>query len=273
MFGDSDASGELTVPVDLPAGSTLVPAEDGSISVMAEVVTEVPAPGEEERVDAELDALLDGAIEVDGDVTLSDEQLAALEAIGEPETVEIVETRQIATVDAPWAVDANGDPIATRFEVDGDVIKRVVDIDETTAFPVAADPSWWWWTKKAGGCIASVGGLVAGGAAIATAAAKIYKVLKNAKAGSKLRSAYNAWMKFGGNNRDRAVNFLLSFRTFGGLVLKHGAKEGLKRFKAKKKVAGVAAGAAVIKFVYDASGLLTDVLGIDACVSLATGKD
>lgn len=268
VFGDSDASGELTVPMTLPEGSTLVPAGDGSLKVLAEVVTEILAPGEEERVDAALGTLLGDVVEVDGEVMLTDEQLAAVAAI-EPETVEVTQVRQVATVDAPWAVDANGVPVATRFEVDGNVITQVVDLDEATAFPVTADPSWWWWTKKATGCVASAGALIGGAVALA---AKVHNALKASKAGTKLRSAYKMWLKFGNNNRDRLVNLLLSFQTFGGLVLKHGVSQGLKTFKSKK--VGVAAtGAGVIAFVQNASGLLTDILGLGSCVSLITGKD
>jgi len=53
----------------------------------------------------------------------------------------------IATVDAPWAVDANGNAVATHYEVSGDTLTQVVAFTTTTAFPVVADPkltSTWW---------------------------------------------------------------------------------------------------------------------------------
>ena len=46
-----------------------------------------------------------------------------------------------ATIDAPWAVDANGAPVPTHYEVDGTTLTQIVDFDASTAFPVVADPS------------------------------------------------------------------------------------------------------------------------------------
>lgn len=52
-------------------------------------------------------------------------------------------------VAAPWAKDANGDPVATHFEVNGNVLTQVVDFTSATSFPVVADPSvtWLWWGR------------------------------------------------------------------------------------------------------------------------------
>lgn len=46
------------------------------------------------------------------------------------------------SVAAPWAVDANDTEVATYYEVRGDQIVQVVVPDETTAYPVVADPTW-----------------------------------------------------------------------------------------------------------------------------------
>lgn len=40
----------------------------------------------------------------------------------------------------PWAIDGNGNPIDTRYEVDDEVITQWVDLASATAFPVVADP-------------------------------------------------------------------------------------------------------------------------------------
>ncbi|MGH1549657.1 hypothetical protein ACRAWB_10990 [Leifsonia poae] len=51
-----------------------------------------------------------------------------------------------AYIPAPWAKDANGDPVATHFEVNGDVLTQVVEFAPQTAFPVVADPQFaWYW--------------------------------------------------------------------------------------------------------------------------------
>lgn len=46
----------------------------------------------------------------------------------------------VAGVHRPWAVDANGDSVPTRFIVDGNRLTQVVAHDDDDAFPVVADP-------------------------------------------------------------------------------------------------------------------------------------
>jgi hypothetical protein len=44
-------------------------------------------------------------------------------------------------IEEPWAKDANGESIDTKYVINGDTIKQVVDFNEDTAFPVVADPT------------------------------------------------------------------------------------------------------------------------------------
>ncbi|WP_148272797.1 hypothetical protein [Microbacterium testaceum] len=44
-------------------------------------------------------------------------------------------------VAAPWAKDANGDPVHTHYEVSGNTITQVVDFSEQSSFPIVADPA------------------------------------------------------------------------------------------------------------------------------------
>ncbi|MCF0233086.1 MAG: hypothetical protein HUJ63_12725 [Enterococcus sp.] len=46
----------------------------------------------------------------------------------------------IGNIEEPWAKDANGEKVATNYELDGNTIIQVVNFDENTAFPVVADP-------------------------------------------------------------------------------------------------------------------------------------
>lgn len=46
-----------------------------------------------------------------------------------------------AVVAAPWAKDATGKPVPTRYEVTGSTLTQVIDFTAGTAFPVVADPS------------------------------------------------------------------------------------------------------------------------------------
>jgi hypothetical protein len=44
---------------------------------------------------------------------------------------------------APWAIDANGKNLSTKFVLTGNTLVQHVEFDEQTAFPVIADPQWW----------------------------------------------------------------------------------------------------------------------------------
>lgn len=46
-----------------------------------------------------------------------------------------------ALIATPWAKDADGNPVRTHYEVQGNTLTQVVDFTRTTAFPVVADPS------------------------------------------------------------------------------------------------------------------------------------
>jgi len=49
----------------------------------------------------------------------------------------------IATTRSPWAVDAEGKDVPTRFQVDGTTLRQVVDHrDGNWAYPITADPVW-----------------------------------------------------------------------------------------------------------------------------------
>lgn len=48
---------------------------------------------------------------------------------------------EVARLDTPWAYDSDGDAVDTHFEVVGDKITQVLDLnDKTIAYPVTADP-------------------------------------------------------------------------------------------------------------------------------------
>lgn len=50
----------------------------------------------------------------------------------------------VATIDAPWAKDANGDAVHTSYKLDGNDIVQTVETNDKTAFPVVADPKFTW---------------------------------------------------------------------------------------------------------------------------------
>ncbi len=91
-----------------------------------------------ESFDYELPTGVEPIINGDGSVTLrsvfTDDDLVQGESI----------VIDYGTVDAAWAVDANGDPVETWYEVADGLLRQVVKTDASTVFPVVADPTFWW---------------------------------------------------------------------------------------------------------------------------------
>lgn len=91
---------------------------------------------------------------------------------------------------APWAVDATGQAVPTRYEVHGQSLVQVVDFTSASAFPIVADPDFIFFAK----CAAGVAMFIAENAAIAT---KFWKVFKSAKAFAKLMKSIRGMSKKG----------------------------------------------------------------------------
>ena len=53
----------------------------------------------------------------------------------------------VGGLQTPWATDANGDPVATRYTIVGHTITQHVDFGADSAFPIVADPhiKWHWY--------------------------------------------------------------------------------------------------------------------------------
>lgn len=61
----------------------------------------------------------------------SDEELYIVDS--EDNVVEVIEEA--------WAKDANGNDVATRYELEGNCVTQVVEFNENSVFPIVADPS------------------------------------------------------------------------------------------------------------------------------------
>lgn len=61
------------------------------------------------------------------------------------EVMFVSEDGHYVPVAAPWATDADGNPVETRYEIRGDELFQIVVADGFTAYPVVADPSWQWY--------------------------------------------------------------------------------------------------------------------------------
>lgn len=79
---------------------------------------------------------------------------------------------QVGNYVAPWAYDADGQPVPTSYEIDGDTLTQHIETSDASKFPVIADPSSaWGWTV----CVATVAAEVAGNAFVA---AKLYQAIR-----------------------------------------------------------------------------------------------
>lgn len=56
----------------------------------------------------------------------------------------VSESGAVVPVGEAWAVDANGESVATHYEVHGGELVQVVEPDADTVYPIVADPSWQW---------------------------------------------------------------------------------------------------------------------------------
>lgn len=77
---------------------------------------------------------------------------AELDLQGDDSVLVYQEGALTGVVDVPWAKDANGLDVPTRYEIEGDALIQVIDhASGNYAYPVVADPWWnpatWQWKK------------------------------------------------------------------------------------------------------------------------------
>ncbi|WP_286217612.1 hypothetical protein [Paraoerskovia sediminicola] len=190
VLDSEEADTSIDFALDLPTGPSLESQADGSIHVIVPTEIEVEDQSDSARFDAEVDAILGGAANEDSLDNISEEQWTALEALEPVETsIEVVDTT-VATVGAPWATDANGQPLQTTYELSGNTLTQHVQTDDTTAFPLTADPSWWWWTRTTAMCAGEIAVALVPGAKAARILVKaksyIYRSAKLKSAAAKL---------------------------------------------------------------------------------------
>lgn len=149
-------------------------------------------------------------------------------------------------IDAPWAYDADGEAVPTRYVVEGGstLIQFVDHTDGNYTYPIVADPAWYWWVGTTATCAAQIAPFVTPLAA-AKAAQLMTKAQKIIDKSAKLKAAVNQ---------------------LGGLKKALGH---IKTYVVNKGKGLTAKQVTAIKAVYTL-GLetLADALGIGACYSL-----
>ncbi len=81
----------------------------------------------------------------------------------------------LTTFDPAWAKDANGAPVPTRYEIEGNTLVQVVDFTADTAFPVVADPS----AYQIGKCVAAILAFIGSNAIAVSKLIKVKKLIKD----------------------------------------------------------------------------------------------
>lgn len=260
VLPDESASTRSKFDLKLPDDASVVPGDSGTVTIVAPVTTQQPTEAEQARVAAAVDAVL--AQNPDSDDLTSD-QVAQLDAIPPAATQSVTEDTIIATIDTPWAVDANGNQVPTHYEISGSTLTQVIQTDSNTAFPVTADPSAKWWAEKAAKCAGGVLSLAAAGyAKFAVAIAKLVKKMKAASASSALGKAYAAWKKLGSSESSRFGELVSQLKSLAGLVAKHGAS-GVAKHKAKGGKA-----AACYNFIKYGASVVASVFGLQSCYDM-----
>lgn len=244
VLADASAPDSVDFGVDLPQGASLSPNADGTISVIAPVETVEPLPGEAARIDAAVSAVLG---DVEDGAAITDAQQAALDAIPPAATTTTVEPRDVATIGAAWAVDANGQAVATHYEIDGTTLTQVVETDARTAYPVVADPSWFWWAWTAASCVANLATIVFVAAKLVNLASRLSSIANRSAA---LMTLVN---KIGG-----ARNLVMGIYD----MAKGWAQGNVMKYLTRTQYALISGASSSVM------ALIGDWLGIGSCVSL-----
>ncbi len=244
VLADTAAPDRIEFALDLPQGAELTPNAEGTISVTAPMEVVEPLPGEEARIDAEVAAILG---DVQHDTEITDAQWAALDAVAPAATTTTIESQEVATIGAAWAVDANGAAVPTRYEIDGTTLTQVVETDATTAYPVVADPSWWWWAWTSAACVANLATFIFAAAKLANFASKLASIAKRSAA---LSSAID---KIGG-----AQNFVRRIYD----LARGWAQGNVMKYLTRTQYLAIAS------LPSSALNLMKDALGIGDCIAL-----
>jgi len=157
----------VAVPTDAAKGITLAVGDAPTLTIglpfgeKASDATESPVPGvvvyDNDNGSSTVPVLRDGGMQIntvidnadaptryDYPIDSGDGQSLQLNPDGSVTAVG-VDGALSAFVAAPWAKDAEGNPVPTRYEVRGATLTQVIDFTEATAFPVVADPQFEWY--------------------------------------------------------------------------------------------------------------------------------
>ncbi|MCH4161112.1 MAG: hypothetical protein LKF41_01135 [Bifidobacterium sp.] len=156
IINDENASTDVDFDIDLPDATTLQLQDDGSISVITELEVQAPDSKDQIRYESEVEEMLD--VSLQEGMEISESEYSQIQGVEEVATIEQALPVEVAVIESPWAVDATGKQLDTHFEITDDGVRQVIETDDSTVFPVIADPSWldkakkwlgsaWTWTR------------------------------------------------------------------------------------------------------------------------------
>jgi hypothetical protein len=152
------------------ASVTTYATDTGSQSIIS---VESSAAAKDYRFPLDLPSGAVATVKYDGAVTIRNEQDA-----------------ELGGFTAPWAYDANGNPVATSFAILGNDLVQTIEHGPGTAYPVVADPNdFWGWTA----CVGSIGVFIAGNMMLVSKVTKIGGVGRAAKMLVEARNAEQRW--------------------------------------------------------------------------------
>jgi len=120
-----------------PAGTTVYPgaAPDTSLAVQATTDGGARALVTLDNANAPTSQRFDLGLPADASLRPSDD--GGYDVVQTPAGGGVL---TLGHIDAPWAKDANGDPVPTHYTLEGTTLVQAVQTSATTAFPVVADP-------------------------------------------------------------------------------------------------------------------------------------
>lgn len=153
----------------------------------------------------------------------------------------------LASMDTPWARDANGQDVPTHFEVQGDsIVQKVEHQGSGVAYPVVADPSIWKILAASAQCAVEIAAIALAGAKALKILSKVDRIVKASEA------ALKAYKKLGGK-ADKFVKVLKKY------IKK---KSSLSKDQIK----------AIEIIIVAVGNLIFTALGLPTCFDLIRGK-
>lgn len=191
-FADEAANGEAEadgiISYDNGNGSFTVPISynDGSVAIH----TVLTGPSSPQAFPYPVSVPAGGALSITeaGSVAMTDDSGAV-----------------VGVLETPWAKDAAGNDVPTRFVLNGNTVTQEVDLSNPDIqYPVVADPDMWAVIRAAAGCALEIAGLALAGAKVLQVFLKAEKIIKS------LSRAIKFYNQLGGK-MDKVITLLKKY--------------------------------------------------------------